>query len=79
MCFSLAWLVNLLILLIVLGAVVAIIRLVLPRILANFGDPGVLIGQILNIILWAVVLIAIVVFAFELLSCLLGGSLHILR
>jgi hypothetical protein len=67
-CFSLGWLEQLLIWLVVVCAVVAIIRLLLPLAMAPF--PVVL--QILNVIMYAVVAIAVIVLLFELLSCLVG-------
>lgn len=74
MCWSLGWIEDTLIWLVVVGAVVAIIRLFLPPILANFGAAGATATQIFNVILWAVVIIAVIVFAFELLSCLGSGA-----
>ncbi len=74
MCFSLSWVMNVLIWLVVIGAVIAIIRLFLPLVLAQFGAAGTLVMQVLNIIIWAFVLIVIILFAFELLSCLLGSG-----
>lgn len=64
---------QLLIWLVVIGAIVAVVKLLLPYVLAQFGTAGTLVVQILNIIMWAVVLIAIIYIAFELISCLLGG------
>jgi hypothetical protein len=78
-CFSLQWVEQALIWLVVVGAVVAIIRLFLPPIMANFGPAGATLMQVLNIILWAVVIIAVIIFAFELLSCLIGGGLRLPR
>lgn len=72
MCFSLAWLEQLIVWLIVISAVVAIIKLVIPFLDSLIGMP--IIGQILMIVLWAIVAIAIVIIIFGLLSCLLGGS-----
>jgi hypothetical protein len=72
MCFSLAWLEQLVIWLIVVGAIIAIIRLVIPFVDRITGMP--IIGQILTIILYAVIAIAFVVIIFGLLSCLSGGS-----
>lgn len=79
MCFSLAWLMNVMIWLVVVGAVVAVVRLLLPLVLAQFGAGGALVMQILNIIMWAVILIAIIIFAFDLLSCLGGGGMSLRR
>ena len=72
MCFSLAWLEQLVIWLIVVGAIVAVIKLIIPFLDSITGMP--IIGQVLMIILWAVVAIALVVIIFGLLSCALGGS-----
>ena len=71
MCFSLAFLMNLLIWLVVIGAVVAIIRLVLPLAASWMGGT---VMQIVNIVLWAFVAILIIYFAFEMISCLLGAG-----
>lgn len=73
MCFDLHWVMTVLIWLVVIGAVIAIVRLLLPQVLANFGAAGTLVLQILNIVIWASVLIAIIIFAFELISCLVGS------
>ncbi len=70
MCFSLAWIENILIWCVVIGAVFAVIRLLLPLVLGFLGGPGALILQIITIVFWAVVLILIIIFAFDLLSCL---------
>ena len=78
MCFDAEWIKSVLIWLVVIGAFVAVVRLLLPRVLAPFGDAGTLVLSILNIVLWAVVLIAVIVFAFDLLSCL-TGSLRVPR
>jgi hypothetical protein len=72
MCFSLAWLEQLIVWLIVLGAIVAIIKLVIPFIDGLTGMP--IIGQILMIVLWCVVAVALVIIIFGLLSCVLGGG-----
>jgi hypothetical protein len=69
MCFSAAWFVGLLIWLIVIGAVVAIVRLVLPIVLGWLGVAGGVVMQVLNIILIAFVLIVLVWFCYDLLQC----------
>lgn len=71
MCFSLAFLMNLLIWLVVIGAVVAIIRLLIPLAAGWLGGTVV---QIINIVLYAFVIILIIYFAFELIGCLFGVS-----
>lgn len=72
LCFTLAWVMQLLIWLVVLSAVVAIIQVLLRFVVAPFG-PAVV--QILNIIMWAVIAIYCLYIVFELLSCLIGGGL----
>jgi hypothetical protein len=72
MCFSLAWLEQLIIWLIVVGAIIGIIRLLIPFLDSITGMP--IIGRVLTIVLWVVVAIAVVVVIFGLLSCVMGGS-----
>jgi hypothetical protein len=78
-CFSLAFIENILIWLVILGAVVAIVKLVLPYLLGPLGAPGTIVFQILNILLWAVIAIFLIVVVFDLLSCLMpiGGGLRL--
>jgi hypothetical protein len=70
MCFSLEWLKDLLIWLVVVAAVVAIVRLLLPMVLAPLGPPATMVLQVVNIIVWAFVAIVVIVFAFDALMCL---------
>jgi branched-subunit amino acid transport protein AzlD len=72
MCFSLGWIESLLIWLVVVCAVVAVIKLLLPYAFAQLGNPGALVVQVLNIVMWAVVLIFVIYIAFDLLACLVG-------
>ncbi len=72
MCFSLASLESLLVWLIIVGAIIAIIRLVVPWVLSQIGIP--IVGQVLNIVLWAVVCIIVIWIVFALLSCLIGSG-----
>lgn len=74
MCFSLGWLEQLFIYVIVIGAVFAIIRLLLPIVFAQLGGPSGTIVQIINIVLWAVIACFCVYLAFAVISCLLGGG-----
>jgi hypothetical protein len=78
MCFSLQWLEQVFIWIIIICAIVAIVRLLLPMVFAQLGAPGGTILAIINIAMWAIVAIFVVMFAFELISCLLsaGGGLH---
>ena len=73
-CFSFAWVLNFLIWLVVVAAVVAIVRLVLPIILGWLGIAGELVMQVINIILIASAIILVLVFAYDLLTC--AGVFH---
>lgn len=76
-CFTLAWLQQFLVWCIIVGAVIAIIRLVVPWVLSQVGIP--LIAQVVNIILWAIVAIFVIYIIFALLSCLMGmGGISLL-
>jgi len=81
MCFSLAYIEQLLIWLVIIVAVVALLKLVVPFVLAQLGVGGDLIMQAINIFVWAIVIIAVIIFIFGLISCLLGagGGLHLPR
>lgn len=74
-CFSAGWFVSLLIWLIVICAVVAIFRLVLPIVLGWLGVAGGVVMQVLNILLIAFVLIVLVWFCYDLLTCAGGVGL----
>lgn len=69
MCFSLTWLLYFLIWLVVVGAVVAILRLLLPYALAQLGVAADLIMRVINIIIVAIVVIAVIYLVIELLAC----------
>jgi hypothetical protein len=69
MCFSAVWFVSLLIWLIIVCAVVAIGRIVLPIVLGWLGVAGGVVMQVINVVLIAFVLIVLVWFAFDLLTC----------
>lgn len=71
MCFSVAWLVQILIWLIVLSVVVALLRIWVLPLLAS-TDPRI--PATINIIIWAVVVIFVVYTVAELLLCALGGG-----
>ena len=83
MCFSLAWVEQLLIWLICVCAIgliwlicvcaiVGILRLVLPFVLTQLGVGGGVIMQAINIVIWAVIAVFVVVVCFDLIGCL-GG------
>ncbi len=75
-CFSLIWLEQMLIWLVIASAVVACIRLIIPWI-TSITFP--IVGQVLEIVLWAVIAIIAIYIIFALLSCLvsMGGGLHL--
>ena len=77
MCFSLELLKTLLIDLVVIGAIFAIIKLIVPLAMTWLGAAGSVIVQVINIILYAIIIIFVIIVVFGLLSCLLGaGGLH---
>ena len=75
-CLSLGFLQQLIIWVIVIAAIVAVIRLLVPYLDSLTGVP--IIGRILEIVLWVVVAIMVVYVIFAFFSCLLGsgGGLH---
>ncbi len=76
-CFSLAWIEQLCVWLVIVCAIVAIIRLLVPFLTGLIGFP--IVGQIINIALWAFVAILVIYIVFALLSCLLGGGMGLPR
>jgi hypothetical protein len=68
-CFSAAWLVQFIVWLIVVCAIVAIGRRVLPIVLGWLGVAGDVVMQVINIILIAIVLIWLVWLCYDLLTC----------
>ena len=76
-CLSLGFLQQLIIWVIVIAAIVAVIRLLVPYLTSLIGFP--IISRIIEIVLWAVVAIAVVYLIFGLLGCLMGsgGGLHL--
>lgn len=74
-CFAPAMVQQFLIWLVVVVAVVAAFHLLVPWLLAQLGSPdnGVIL-RLLQIFVWALVIIAVIVFAFRLLAC--SGLLH---
>lgn len=80
MCLSLELIKQLLIDLVIIGAIFAIIKLLLPLALTWLGGAGSVIVQVVNIILYAIVIIFVIVICFDLMGCLLGsGGLHFPR
>ena len=76
-CLSLLWIEQLIIWLIVIAAVIAIVRIVVPWLTGLIGIP--VIGAVIQVVLWAFVAIVAVKIIFMLIACLFGaGSLHLL-
>lgn len=68
-CLSLGFLQSLIVYIIVVAAIIAVLNLLIPW-LSSITWP--IVGQVLQIVLWAVVAILVVYIIFALLSCLLG-------
>ena len=80
-CFSIAFFIQLAIWLVVVGAIFAIIQIVVPAVLANFGGPGTMLARVINIVLWAILMIVVLLLIGDLVECLIGsgGGLHLPR
>lgn len=75
MCFSWSWIEQLLVWIVTVCAIVGILRLLLPLILNQLGAAGGVIMAVINIVIWAVIAIAVIYFCFAIIGCLGGGSL----
>lgn len=73
-CFSLAWVEQLLIWLVVLCVLIGIAKVVLPMILGLFGSPpgGGVVMTIINYVLWGIAAIFVIIIVFDLISCVIG-------
>jgi hypothetical protein len=78
MCFSVTAILLLLVWIVVICAVVAILRLLLPYVLSWLGVSGDLVMRVINILIAAIVIIAIIYLVIDVLSCL-GGGIRPLR
>jgi hypothetical protein len=76
MCFSLAWIEQILIWAVVVVAIVAIIKILIALALPQLGWAGSIIVQVLNIVMWAVVAIFVIVICFDLIGCLISYAPH---
>ena len=78
MCFSLAWIAQTLIALVLICGVVYLLRIWILPMLGGI-DPRL--PATINVVVWVVVCIVVIWFVVDLLSCLLGsgGPLHRLR
>ena len=78
MCFSLAWLEHLIIAIVIVVAVISLLRLLVSFVIPKLGLSGEIVSfvvQAITIVIWAIICIALVVFVFDLISCLLGGGI----
>jgi hypothetical protein len=73
-CFTMQFFENLLIWIVIIAAIYAIVNLLLPIVFANFGGPGAIMMRVIGIFMWAIIVIAIIIFVFDLISCLVGGG-----
>jgi hypothetical protein len=77
-CFSLGWLEQVLVWIVVLVAVFAIVNLLIPFVLSQAsGALGAGVNVIiaaLRIVLWAVIAIVVIYVCFDLISCLLSHT-----
>lgn len=74
MCFSLEWLKDLIIWIIIICAVVALIRLLMAFVIPHLGIGGPILDFIVKalwIVIWAIICIAAVVFIFDLVACII--------
>lgn len=74
MCFSLAWLLQLCVWIVIVVALISILRIVIPWVASWAGFPAPVLA-ILNIIIWAIVCIVALYIIFDLLACLFGGGM----
>jgi hypothetical protein len=76
-CFSLPFWENVCIMIVIVIALWSLIQLLLPYLTPFL--PGIVI-QIIRIVIWAIVAIAVIKIIFDLLACLLGaGGMHPFR
>lgn len=73
-CWTIGFLEDLIIRIIILAAIIAIIKVIVPWVLSLIGGVGAPVVQIVYIILWAIVAIWCVIIVFELLQCLAGAG-----
>jgi hypothetical protein len=75
-CFSLAWIENFLIWLVVVCAIIGILKILVPWIVSLMGVAiDARFGRIINIIIIAVVLVYVIIILFDVFSCLFSGHI----
>jgi hypothetical protein len=75
MCFSVLWLVQTLVWLVVVCGLVAILMILLPIVLGWLGWAGGLVMQVIRIIVAVIVIVALIWFCYDLFVCFGGGAL----
>jgi hypothetical protein len=80
MCFSLEWLETILIWIVIIGCVIAILKLLVPWVVGLFGFSLGPLPAIVNYVILAVICIFVIIVVFTLIQCVLGmgGSLSLL-
>lgn len=74
MCFGLEWFEDVLIWIIVVCAVVALLKLLVGFVLPKLGMAGEVVAFLvaaIRIVIWTIICIALVIFVFDLIACLL--------
>lgn len=79
MCFTLGWLENLLIWLVILAVVVGVLQLLIPWVFSMIGLNLGPLPAIIRMVVIAIVVIAVIIFVFDLLGCVLGTGMHFPR
>jgi hypothetical protein len=79
MCFSVAWLVQLAVTLVLICGFVAIAMLLVPIFLSWLGWAGAVAMQVIRIVVAVIVLIFIIYFLYDLYVCFVGGGAPRLR
>jgi hypothetical protein len=77
MCFTLAWFEHFIVTCIIVGGAILLLKLLVGFVAPKIGMGGEVLAfvvQAFMIVLWCIVCIALVVFVFGLVSCLLGGG-----
>jgi len=74
MCFTMEFIESLFIWAVIICAVVAIIRILIALVLPGLGQIGVILMQLLNIVMWAIIAIFIIYICFDLISCLISAA-----
>ena len=82
MCFSLAWIEQVLIWIVVIAAIIGLLQLLVSFLLPRLSLAGEIISLVtaaVRIMIWAAICIFAIIIIFELISCLLGGAVHLPR